>query len=366
MEEDKLTVLIVDDEESIRSILSRKLESDGYYCEVAADGKEALRKFSMRSFDLVLLDISMPGLSGMEVLRRLTADHPDTCVIMITAASDIRRHIEALKLGAYDYVSKPFDLDDVSARVKRALEIRRLVLKKGGRQLSPEQNEAIRSFICGQISPEELKAIHWPQDGESTPGAEFAILTFGSTTHPRELARYMQIARKLVLMAEIFRASVREHGEWVNLLGEEIVNQPGGYDDLIETINGLNIATTSDVSGKIHIPDRSLIESIPWAQAEDGGIRGRLASPDIIMPQLERLRDTILIAGVSNKRQREAGYYSNATYRHPYPIHFGSEEAVEAFLKLSREQGDSCDVDSFLQMLGQQMMMSQVPTFVET
>ena len=365
MEKVEVTILIVDDEESIRNILSRKLEFDGYYCEVAADGKEALYKASMQSFDLVLLDISMPGLSGMEVLRRLTADHPDTCVIMITAMSDTKIYIEALRLGAYDYVTKPFDLDDVSARVKRALEIRRLVLKKGGRQLSPEQNEAIRSLICGQVSPEELKTIHWPQDGESTPGAEFAILTFGSTTHPGELARYMQMARKLLLLGEAFRASVGGDGEWASLLGGEIADQLGSYDDLIEMINGLNIATTPDVSGRIHILDYGLIESTPLTQAEYSRIRVRHISTDMLMPQLERLRDTMLIAGEPNKRQRKAGYYNNATYRQPYPVHLSNEEAIEAFLKLSRGQRDSCAVDSLLQILGQQVMMSQVPTLVE-
>ncbi len=366
MEEGKLTILIVDDEESIRNILSRKLELDGYNCEVAADGKEALRKASMESFDLVLLDIKLPGLSGMEVLRRLTADYPDTCIIMITAMADTKTHIEALRLGAYDYVTKPFDLDDVSARVKRALEIRSLVLKKGGRQLSPEQNEAIRSLICGQISLEEFKSTDWTQDGESTPGAEFAIPIFGSTTHPRELARYMQMARKLLLLGEAFRASISGDREWASLLGGEIADQPGGYDDLIEMINGLNIATTPDVSGKIHILDRSLIESIPLTQAEYSRLRVRHISTDMLMPQLERLRDTMLIAGAPNKRQKEAGYHNNTTYHRPYPVNFSNEEAVEAFVKLSREQSDSCAVDSFLQILEQQVMMSQVPTFIET
>ncbi len=262
-------------------------------------------------------------------------------------------------------MTKPFDLDDVSARVKRALEIRRLVLKKGGRQLAPEQSEVIRSLICGQISLEEFKTMDWMQDGESTPGAEFAIPTFGSATRPRELARYMQMARKSVLMAEILRASIREHGEWVNLLGEDIANQPGGYNKLTSLIGELHIAATSRTSGKIHILDYGLIESTPLTQAEYSGKRVRHISTDMLMPQLERLGDTMLIAGSPNKRQRAAGYCSNTTYRHPYPIHLSNEEAVEAFLKLSQEQQDSCAVDSFLQILGRQVMMSQVPTLVE-
>lgn len=365
MEKDKATILIVDDEESIRSILSRKLKFDGYNCEVAANGKEALRQASMQSFDLVLLDVNMPGLSGMEVLRRLTADHPDICVIMITAMADTKMHIEALRLGAYDYVTKPFDLDDLSTRVKNALEIRRLVLKNGGRQLAPEQNETIRSLICGQISLQELKTIQRTQERASTLGAEFAIPTFGSATHTRELARYMQMVQKLMLLAEIFRASIREHEVWASLLGEDIANQPRGYNKLTRLIGELHIAATSCTSGEIHILDYGFIESTLLTQAEYSGIRGQHTPTDMIMPHLERLRSIMPITGDSSKRQREAGYHSNAT-RRPYQFQSGNKEALEAFMKMPRGQWDSGVVDSFLQILGRQVMMSQFPTPVET
>ena len=366
MEEDKLTILIVDDEEPIRIILSRKLAFDGYNCEVAADGKEALRKASMQSFDLVLLDINMPGLSGMEVLRSLTADHPGICVIMLTAMADTRMHIEALRLGAYDYITKPFDLDDLSARVKNALEIRGLVSKNMVCQLAPGQNEAIRLLICGQISPGDFKTIQQTQEGASTLGTEFAIPTFGSATHLPELARYMQMVQKLVLIAEIFRASMREHGEWASLLGEDIANQPRDYNELTRLIGELYTAT-SRTNGKIHILDYGFfIESIPSIQAEYSGIREQHTPTDMIMPYSERLRGIMPIAGDSIKRQSEAGYYSNMTYRHPYQFPTGGKEAVEAFMNLSGGQLDSRVVDSFLQIFGRQVMMSQVPTLVET
>jgi len=365
MKEDKLTILIVDDEESIRNILSRKLELDGYDCEVAADGKEALRKASTKSFALVLLDIKLPGLSGMEVLRRLTADYPDTCVVMITATADTTTHIEALRLGAYDYVTKPFDLDDVSARVKRALDIRRLILKKGGRQLSPQQNEAIWSLMYGRIPPEELKTIHWPQDGESPPGTELAILTFGSTTHPRELARYMQMALKLLLLGEAFRDSIGGDGEWAGLPGEEIADQPGDYDDLIEMLNGLNIATIPDVSGKIHILDYGLIESTSLTLAEYSGLRVRHISTDTLAPQLEHLRDTVFIAGAPDKRQRENGYHSNSAC-YTSQFQHSNKEIFEAVMKSSREQRDSCAVDYLSQILERQAMKFQFPTLAGT
>ena len=175
----------------------------------------------------------------------------------------------------------------------------------------------------------------------------------------------MQIARKLLLTAEILRASIRDDGEWASLLSKDTANQFGSYDDLIGMTNGLHIAGTSLAGGKIHIPDHSFIESIPWAQGEDGGMRERLVSTDIIMPRLERLRDIMLIAGVPDKRQRESAYHSNAT-RHPYQFQPGNREAVEAMMNLSRGQRDSYAVDYLLQILGQQAMVSQVPTLVGT
>ena len=137
------------------------------------------------------------------------------------------------------------------------------------------------------------------------------------------------MAQKLVLKAEIFRASIREHGEWASLLGEDIANQPRGYNELTKLIGELHIAATSRTSGKIHILDYGFIESTPWTQAEYSGIRGQHTPTDMIMPHLERL-------------------------------------ALEAFLKVPRGQRDSGVVDSFLQILERQVMMSQVPTLVET
>jgi putative ABC transport system ATP-binding protein len=122
-------ILVVDDEASIRDLLSTKLKADGYDCEVAADGNEALWKAFMKDFDIVLLDIKMPGLSGMEVLSRIVTDHPDTSVVIVTGVLDTRMAVEAMRQGAYDYLTKPFNLDDFGARIKGALEKRRLILE---------------------------------------------------------------------------------------------------------------------------------------------------------------------------------------------------------------------------------------------
>jgi len=127
VDQSKGTVLVVDDDQAVRSVVSRKMQLAGYDCVTAADGKEALDKVSSQTFDLVLLDIKMPGPSGMEVLPQIVTGNPDTCVIMITAVVDTETAVQAMKLGAYDYVTKPFNLDDLNIRVAKALERKRLI-----------------------------------------------------------------------------------------------------------------------------------------------------------------------------------------------------------------------------------------------
>ncbi len=126
----KHAILVVDDESSIRENLERLLRSSGYEPVGAADGQEALDRASEREFELVLLDIKMPVLSGIDVLRRLRSDRPDACVIMATAVPDVEKAVETMKLGAYDYILKPFNMDDVLLRVERALERSRLMQRE--------------------------------------------------------------------------------------------------------------------------------------------------------------------------------------------------------------------------------------------
>jgi putative two-component system response regulator len=119
-------VLIVDDEESVRSLLYDLL-SNTYTCEMAADGEEAIDKFSRGLYHVILSDIMMPGISGIDLLEHVLAQRPDTTVIMVSANHDTRRAVGALRMGAYDYIVKPFELEEVELSVTRALEHQRLV-----------------------------------------------------------------------------------------------------------------------------------------------------------------------------------------------------------------------------------------------
>ena len=132
-------VLVVDDEDTVRSLLQRTLEGAGYDVATAANGQEALDKVSGIEFDAALLDMKMPGMSGIEVLQQLTAHQPHTCVLMVTAVNDAETAIEAMKLGAYDYITKPFNWDDVLLKVRRAIEKRELLLENERHRLELEK-----------------------------------------------------------------------------------------------------------------------------------------------------------------------------------------------------------------------------------
>jgi sigma-B regulation protein RsbU (phosphoserine phosphatase) len=123
------TLLVVDDDEANRDMLSRRLERKGFAVTVAEDGGRAIELVRSRPFDLVLLDVLMPGLSGMEVLRELRQSHPATelPVIMATALSESGDVVEALRLGANDYVSKPLDFPVVLARIQAQLSLKQAV-----------------------------------------------------------------------------------------------------------------------------------------------------------------------------------------------------------------------------------------------
>ena len=132
-------VLVVDDEEIIRKLLQRTLEAAHYDVVTAASGEEALNKVSQLDFRVVLCDITMPGMSGIELLQQLTANWPETPVVMVTALADAQTAVEAMKRGAYDYIVKPFDSPDLLQKMHRAMEKRNLLLEQERHQLEIEQ-----------------------------------------------------------------------------------------------------------------------------------------------------------------------------------------------------------------------------------
>jgi two-component system response regulator AtoC len=125
--EDPQAILVVDDEPGVRQGIAQVLKDQGHTVRIAADGKEALAHMAEASPNLVLLDVRLPGLDGIELLKLIRRDHPETGVIMITAYPNIEGAVECMRLGALDYVVKPFRIDDLEAAVAKALD----TLKRG-------------------------------------------------------------------------------------------------------------------------------------------------------------------------------------------------------------------------------------------
>jgi DNA-binding NtrC family response regulator len=142
----KITLLIVDDEESVRDSLYNWFIEDGYLVDSAENAKEALSKLEIKNYDIILADIKMPGMDGLEMHRRIKSLNKDSIVIVMTAFASVETAVQALKDGAYDYITKPFDPDDLSHLIRNAAS--QIILKA--------ENEALKNKI---ISLENIENI---------------------------------------------------------------------------------------------------------------------------------------------------------------------------------------------------------------
>ena len=142
----KISILIVDDEESVRDSLYNWFIEDGYRVECAENAKRALSILESDSFDIILADIKMPGMDGLEMLRRIKLLKKDTIVIVMTAFATVDTAVQALKDGAFDYITKPFDPDDLSHLIRNASKQISLV----------EENENLKNKVVSLENVEDL------------------------------------------------------------------------------------------------------------------------------------------------------------------------------------------------------------------
>lgn len=178
----KISILIVDDEESVRDSLYNWFIEDGYYVQCAADAKEALSLLESEPFHIVLADIKMPGMDGMEMHRRIKALNKDAIVIMMTAFASVDTAVQALKDGAYDYVTKPFDPDDLSHLIRNATS--HINLK--------EENEALRNKVVSLENVEDLIGESEPmmnvlREVESVAASSSSVIITGESGTGKEL-----------------------------------------------------------------------------------------------------------------------------------------------------------------------------------
>lgn len=142
----KFTILVIDDEKNIREGLSMALEDEGYDVITAEDGKKGLEKALYDSVDLIITDLRMPLISGEEILKKVVTELPSIPVIVLTGHGTVELAVEAMRIGAYDFLTKPLDLDRLFRLVKRALENRELVLQKKELEEKLEKKHIVSTY----------------------------------------------------------------------------------------------------------------------------------------------------------------------------------------------------------------------------
>jgi len=176
------SVLVVDDEFSVRDSLESWFKKDGYRTGTAKDAQEALECLRRDDWDVVLLDIKMPGMDGLELQRRIHDVNPDLAIVMITAFASVDTAVQALKQGAFDYITKPIDPDELSHLVRKAIEQHRLKAENLKLRSSIEQLSALDGIVGD--SPPMLKVMEMVRSVAQT---EATVLVRGESGTGKEL-----------------------------------------------------------------------------------------------------------------------------------------------------------------------------------
>ena len=154
--QETIRVLVVDDEEPLRRLLKKELERKGFSVEVASDGGEALTILKDNVLYVLLLDIVMPGIDGIELMSRLKADPASPVIVVLTGRATVETAVEAMKNGAYDYLSKPYKLDELVIVINRAFEYGRLSKKSQLLEQELVRKESPAEFICRSRQMQEI------------------------------------------------------------------------------------------------------------------------------------------------------------------------------------------------------------------
>jgi DNA-binding NtrC family response regulator len=178
----KAKILVVDDEKTIRESVSLVLNDEGHETSLAASGKEALDLLSSEDYDILITDLKMPGMDGMELVKRTFDLCPQTSVIIITAHASVESAIEALRMGAFDYILKPFDFDDLILKVRRLLEHKELALENLALRKEVEEKYNFSNIIGN--SPGMQDVFHLIKKVSSTKGN---VLITGKSGTGKEL-----------------------------------------------------------------------------------------------------------------------------------------------------------------------------------
>jgi len=176
-------ILVVDDELSMREFLSILLEREGYQADQAESAEAALGLLESGIYELVISDVNMPGLSGLELLERIKQLSSETAVLLITAYTTAEQAVEAMKLGAYDYIAKPFKVEEIKVLVRNALEKRRLQRENIILRREVEERYSFSGLIGKSLKMKELYNLI-----EKVAASNASVLILGESGTGKELA----------------------------------------------------------------------------------------------------------------------------------------------------------------------------------
>jgi len=181
----KEAILVVEDEEKIARLLEIELEYEGYVITKVMDGLEAFEAYKNSKWDLILLDVMLPGISGIELLRRIRLNDKNTPVLLLTAKGSVEDKVSGLDYGANDYITKPFQIEEVLARVRAALRV------KAVEHDQQPQDENFMTFADLKINQQTREVFRGEEAIDLTP-REFDLLVY-LMTHKRQVLNRDQI-----------------------------------------------------------------------------------------------------------------------------------------------------------------------------
>ena len=225
VQEAPVRCLVVDDEPRLRQVLLHLMRGDGFACIEAGNGVEALALMEKQAVPLLMSDMRMPKLDGIELLRRVRERWPDTAVVMITGVADVEVAVNCLALGAMDYLTKPFHLEEVRARVSQALEKRRLVLENRDYQTQLEKRVAAQARRLEEVFLAGIQAL----------ADALEVKDSYTRGHSVRVSQYSAaIARALHVDPEIIQQiELGGHVHDIGKIGvrEAVLNKPGPLTD---------------------------------------------------------------------------------------------------------------------------------------
>jgi two-component system, NtrC family, response regulator HydG len=315
MKKDDLGILVVDDEMIVRESLTKWFREDGFRVDAAPDGAAALKKFQSGTWNMVLVDIKMPGMDGLELLHRVKRLNPVTVVIIITAFATVETAVRALKDGAYDYITKPIDPDYLNHIVVNALEQQQLIMEN--QRLRDAVSELTAGAEIVGDCPEMRRVLELVQTVAPT---ETTVLIKGENGTGKELvarAIHQASPRRFSPMMTVNCGAIHEQQVADELFGHEAGAFPGAHQTQrgkIELANGgtlflddvgsLDLKTQADLLHAMELKEISRL----------GGVEVVRVSFRVICASQEDLDQA-----VREGRFREELYYRLTVFEIPLP-----------------------------------------------